>query len=74
MNEAVHHNEARTTDSSDENFGLLEPQHLHLHWTTGSQVKEVQCQLPPQCHQGPIDQGAPGISTMADATRSPEAT
>ena len=45
MNEAVQHNEAGAVASSDENFGLLQPPHLH--WTVGLRVMEVQCQLPP---------------------------
>ena len=37
-------------------------------------MTEVQYQLSPQCHQDPIGQGAPGVSTVADATGHPEVT
>ena len=70
MNEAIHHNVARTMASSSKTLGLLWPQHLHLHWTMGLRVMEGQWQLLHQCHQGLIDVEAPGISTVADATRS----
>ena len=66
--------EARTMASSAKNFGLLWPQHLHLYQTTGLRVMKVQHQLSPQCQQVPVNQGATGISTVADTTRSSEAT
>ena len=74
MNEAGHYNVAGTMAKGDETLGLLWPQHLHLHQTTGSRVTEVHCQLLHQCHQDLIDLGALVINTMADATRNPEAT
>ena len=55
-------------------LGCFDPQQLHLYWTIGLRGMEVQCWLPPQCHQGPIDQGAPSISTVVDANGSPGAT
>ena len=70
----VHLKKAGTATSSNKNSGLLQPQHLHLHQTMGLRVMEVQCQLPPQYHRGPIDQGAPGISTVADTTGNLEVT
>ena len=39
----------------------------------GLRVTEVPYQLPHQFHQGQIDQGAPDIHTMANATGSLEA-
>ena len=70
MNEAIHHKEAGTMTGNNENYGMLPPQHLHLHQTMGLRVMEVQCQLPPQYPQGPRDQG---VSTMANTARSLEA-
>ena len=74
INKAVHCREARTATSSNKNYGLLQPWLLQLHQTVGLRVMEVWCQCPPQYHWGPIDQVAPGISTVADATRSLEVT
>ena len=61
MNEAIYHKEAQDCDQQwQEPYGLLltltpppSPDHASL------RVMEVQYQLPPQYHQGPIDQGAP---------------
>ena len=57
-------------DCGRETLGLPQLWQLHLHWTVGLRVMDVWCQLPPQFHQGPIDLGTPGISTMADAMGS----
>ena len=69
----VPHNEAGTTAGCDETYGLHHPYHLHLHQTMGLRVTEVQYQLLCQCHQGLIDQEAPGMHTMANVTGSLEA-
>ena len=55
MNEPVHHNVAGTMVSSHKTLGLLQPKHLHQ--TMDLREMEVQCQLPPQCHQGLVDLG-----------------
>ena len=70
MTETRHHNAAGTMARGKGTCGLHWPKHLHLLQITGSRVTEVQYQLPHQCHHGPIDLGAPGICTMADAMRS----
>ena len=73
-NEAKHYKKAKTEARGNENYGLPHPHHLCPHWIVGSRVTKVQCQLPHQCHQGPIDLEVPGIQTAADdAAGSPEA-
>ena len=56
----------------DETYGLHHLHCLHLHWTMGLRVTEVQYQLPDQCHQGLIDLEAPGMHNVANASGSLE--
>ena len=74
MAKTRHHNVAGTVARGGETHGLHWPQCLHLHWIGGLRVTEVQCQLPHQCHHGPIDLGAPGTHTVADTAGSQDAT
>ena len=65
---------ARTTARGSRTHGQHHPHHLHQ--IVGLRVIEVQCQLlhhPHQCHQGPVDLGAPGICTKANSAGSEEA-
>ena len=74
MTETRHHNVARIMGRFGKTCGQQQPQHLHLCWSMGLRVTEVQCQLPHWCHNGPKDLEAPCIHTMADAKGSLEAT
>ena len=70
MTKGGYHNMARTTARCDKTHGPHQLQHFHLHWIMALRVTEVQCQLPHQYHQGPIDLETPGICTMVNAAGS----
>ena len=67
-NEAEHYKKAEIKARGNDNYGLPHPHHLHPCQIMGLRVTEVQCQLPHQWHQGPIDLEVPGIQTAANNT------